>query len=256
MRTMTNTSKTARAAMLLLVLCLISTAMLGGTFAKYTSEYAGQDTALVARWSFTAKGGDGDITMGAPAANTELALFDHLYDTHINQTDGEATPKFILAPGVGDEFTVKMDYIADVDADVLITVSDLDGNANVPVEYLVNGGTNWVTRANLADALAEQIKANAAYAGKVSASDPDAVGSFRIAAVDTDSVAPVQISETVKWKWRYAKSEAGSAYAGQTDEQDTTLGTESQTAAQSNIANRTKYGIKIDLKATQVTPTT
>jgi hypothetical protein len=44
---------TFRVAALLLVACLISSVMLSGTFAKYTSEYAGQDTALVARWSFT-----------------------------------------------------------------------------------------------------------------------------------------------------------------------------------------------------------
>jgi hypothetical protein len=43
---------TFRVAALLLVACLISSVMLSGTFAKYTSEYAGQDTALVARWSF------------------------------------------------------------------------------------------------------------------------------------------------------------------------------------------------------------
>jgi len=255
MRTMTNTSKTARIGMLLLVLCLISTAMLGGTFAKYTSEYAGQDTALVARWSFVAKGGDGDITMGAPAANTELKLFDHLYATHINQTDGVADPdtKFIIAPGVADEFTVKMNYIADVDADVLITITELDNNADVPVEYSVNGGTNWVTRANLAEALANRIIATNA-GGAISASVPDADGSFRIAAVANNSVTPVAISETVKWKWRYTKGEAGSAYPGQTDVQDTALGTASQTAAAADITKRTTYGIKIDLKATQVAP--
>jgi hypothetical protein len=43
---------TFRIGALLLVACLISSVMLSGTFAKYTSEYAGQDTALVARWSF------------------------------------------------------------------------------------------------------------------------------------------------------------------------------------------------------------
>jgi ABC-type cobalt transport system substrate-binding protein len=47
---MRKTSKTARITILLLVLCLISTAMLSGTFAKYTSEYAGADTALIAKW--------------------------------------------------------------------------------------------------------------------------------------------------------------------------------------------------------------
>ena len=46
---------TFRVAALLLVACLISSVMLSGTFAKYTSEYAGKDTALVARWNFVAE---------------------------------------------------------------------------------------------------------------------------------------------------------------------------------------------------------
>ena len=46
---MRKTSNTAKITILLLMLCLISTAMLSGTFAKYTSEYAGADTALIAK---------------------------------------------------------------------------------------------------------------------------------------------------------------------------------------------------------------
>lgn len=252
LRTMKNISKTVRAAILLLVLCMISTAMLGGTFAKYTSEYAGQDTALVARWSFEAKGGE--ITMGAE--NTELNLFDHLYSTYINKTygtdDDSEHAQYIIAPGVGDEFTVKMDYIADVAADVVIEITELDGNAAVPMEYSVDDGTTWVTLANLPDALADQIRANTNY-DFVGDDDTDD-GSFRITKVATDIVTPHAISETVEWKWRYAKGEAGSAYATQTDEQDTALGIASQAAAQESAASRTTYGIKIDITATQVTP--
>jgi hypothetical protein len=244
---MKNPGKTVRAAVLLLVLCMISTAMMGGTFAKYTSEYAGADTALVARWQFEALD-DPDNGMAQ-----ELEFFDHLYDTHINPTDGAADPKFILAPGVEDEFTVKMDYIADVDADVVIEITPLTGNAVVPMEYSVDDGDNWVTLAGLADALAEQIKTTN-VGGKISVSDPDADGSFRIAAVDTDSVDDINISETVKWRWPYeAKADV---VAGSTNATDTELGEASQAAAASDTTKRTTYGININITATQVTPTT
>ena len=80
---------TFRVAALLLVACLISSVMLSGTFAKYTSEYAGQDTALVARWSFTGKFDDTAMS----GINIPLHIWDHAYSTNIHQriaTSGQA----------------------------------------------------------------------------------------------------------------------------------------------------------------------
>ena len=54
---MKKTKKTFRLGALLLIVCLISTVMLSGTFAKYTSEYAGKDTAFIAKWKITPSGG-------------------------------------------------------------------------------------------------------------------------------------------------------------------------------------------------------
>jgi hypothetical protein len=232
---------TFRVAALLLVACLISSVMLSGTFAKYTSEYAGQDTALVARWSFGVSG----ETVGGEwddDPTQELDLFNHAYTAGINKNDGAG--KFILAPGVQDEFTIKMDYIADVDADVTIAFEELTGNAAVPIEYSVDNGENWVTLPNLGEALAAAIAS-----GGGSLSDPTEDDSaFRIAKVAAGVTDDVNISKTVKWKWRYTKNEADSAYLGQTDANDTLLGTNSITD------NRSTYGIKVTINATQVVP--
>jgi len=247
---MNKTKKTFRLGALLLIVCLISTVMLSGTFAKYTSEYAGQDTALVARWSFSAQG-DGTI-MGAPEGNTELALFDHLYATHINQKAADGAT-FIIAPGVGDEFTLKMNYIADVDADVLIDITELAGNAAVPVEYSVNDGANWVTLTDLPEALAVKIAETTDDPLTDPTTDDE---TFRIAKVANNSNTPVAISQTVKWRWAYdAGAQVGAGIVGiaSSDTTDTTLGTASQTAYNSTN-NRTHYGIKVDLTATQVLP--
>jgi hypothetical protein len=241
---------TFRIGALLLVACLISSVMLSGTFAKYTSEYAGKDTALVARWSFEALGGTLET---ADPTGIELALFDHVYDTHINKT---ADGTYIIAPGVEDEFMIKMDYLADVDADVEIAFEKLPGSAAIPIEYSVSDGS-WVTLNGLANALASKLaSASAGDAITYVSGDPaTGVATIRIAAVSNSSTTAVSITETIKWKWRYNKGEAGSAYGGQTDAKDTTLGEASQTAA-ANSNLRTKYGIKVTVKATQVTPTT
>lgn len=259
MKTMTNTRKIARISALLLVLCMISTVMIGGTFAKYTSEYSGQDTALVARWSFTAaQVADATSTGETLGTNTELELFDHAYDTHINQNAADG--KFILAPGVSDDFTLSLDYLADVDADVSISIDTLAGSAVVPVEYSVDNGANWKTLAQLPDALAAKIAADSAsFVGDSGSSITDANTSdktIRIANVDNNSTTKVQISETVKWRWAYdaaAQSGQGAVAIASNDTTDTNLGIASYGA---DGSNRTSYGIKITLRATQVAPTT
>jgi hypothetical protein len=244
---------TFRIGALLLVACLISSVMLSGTFAKYTSEYSGQDTALVARWSFEAIAGSYDTE----DEFQELDLFGHAYTTGVNNND-DGEP--ILAPGVQDEFIIKMDYIADVDADVTIAFEELDDNAAVPIEYfVVEGGTQWVTLSGLGEELAHAIGLEGAIGGALDGlvSDPIQYDSaFRIARVNTGSTDDVNISKTVKWKWRYTKNEADSAYLDQTDANDTLLGTNSQAAVVAGtIANRTTYGIKVTINATQVVPT-
>jgi hypothetical protein len=233
---------------LLLVACLISSVMLSGTFAKYTSEYAGEDTALVARWDFDATL-DGTTNPGGVGLN----LFGHFYEKHINPNkDGDATT-FIIAPGVGDEFTIKMSYLADVNADVEIAFETLPNSVAVPIEYSVDNGASWVALNGLAEALANKIIANTATATE---SAPAANGIFRIAKVDNNVDAPVTISQTVKWRWAYDRAAqvaaGGTSEITSSDSFDTGLGE----ASVLNAAGRSQYGIKVTLTATQVTPAT
>jgi hypothetical protein len=243
---------------------LISSVMLSGTFAKYTSEYAGEDTALVARWSFTAQGSSNNIgDLGDMGSATELALFDHYYDTHINGTSTDGT--YIIAPGVEDEFMIKMDYLADVDADVEIAFETLPGSAAVPIEYcVVRDGQEdtWVTLTGLAEELANKIIAKALDTATATESAPAATesapaanGIFRIKKVANSEDAAVSISETVKWRWAYdnaAQAAGGTSEITSSDSFDTGLGE----ASVLNAAGRSQYGIKVTLTATQVTPAT
>jgi hypothetical protein len=233
---MKNRVKVFKIAMLLLVLALVSTVMISGTLAKYTSEYSGQDTARVARWSFGAESGQktDDLKELSGSGTQDLALFDHKYDQHINQKDGD---DYIIAPGVDGEFILQMSYLADVDADVEITIEKADGSAEVPVKYSVDG-IEWVGLEDLAEEIADSIVEEKDFANDLS---PEVAGKFRISKVDTDDVEAHEIAQTVKWKWDYSVDTAA-------DTTDTALG-----EASADAENRIRYDIKITLKATQVT---
>jgi hypothetical protein len=229
---------TFRVAALLLVACLISSVMLSGTFAKYTSEYAGQDTALVARWSFEALGGT--LATEDPT-EIKLALFDHVYNTHINRTAADEET-YIIAPGVSGDFTIQMAYLADVDADVKITFQesgDLSGQ-NFPIEYSADGGSTWVAYDELAEEFIDQI---------ITTGITEAVAddTFTIASVDDEETDAINISQTILWRWPYYVDDAS-------DDVDTGLGADSNTQFSGVLATRTSYGIKVTVKATQVRP--
>lgn len=91
-------TKFMRAALLLLVLTLITSCFVGGTFAKYTTSTTGNDSARVAKWGFT------------EAATIELDdLFKTAYDTTVSaKTD-------VIAPGTTGSDTFQFTYGGNTD---------------------------------------------------------------------------------------------------------------------------------------------
>lgn len=86
-------TKFMRAALLLLVLTLITSCFVGGTFAKYTTSGNGTDTARVAKWGVT--------------VTPESATFKDMYDNDASATVvGESSAK-VVAPGTKGDM-VKM----------------------------------------------------------------------------------------------------------------------------------------------------
>jgi hypothetical protein len=237
---------TFRVAALLLVACLISSVMLSGTFAKYTSEFAGKDTALVARWDFTVS--DGTTDLGAPDADPiqALDLFSHAYATHINQIDGA---DYIIAPGVNDTFTVAMDFLSDVDAKVTVNFAENENSTakNLPIEYSVVDGT-WVSLDDLPDAFVAKVVSDNAAA---TAADP-AGNTFTFSKSDVDAAAATTITQVVKWRWAFNAAEqvgdTSIAYASN-DVTDTGFGNTS-----AGGANRTTYILNVSVKAEQLEP--
>ena len=61
-----------RLASLMLVLVLLTSSVVSGTFAKYVTEVKGEDTARVARWGFE------------PVAMNISNLFENVYTDGVN----------------------------------------------------------------------------------------------------------------------------------------------------------------------------
>ena len=219
---MKNPGKTVRAAVLLLVLCMISTAMMGGTFAKYTSEYAGADMALIAKWEVTPKVGTDEFAV-SPAAAVDLDLFSHAYDTNILATAGTSNPP-IIAPGVEGDFVLDIANTGDVAAKMTFDFAVSGTASTAPIEYSLDNST-WGDLDDLDTNL-------------------EVLNSMKSVA-ETNGTA----SQTVYWRWPYEAST--DVYDTSSNEADTALGT-----ASAEGASRSTYILTITATATQIAPAT
>jgi hypothetical protein len=256
---------TFRIGALLLVACLISSVMLSGTFAKYTSEYAGQDTALVARWSFTSNLAE------ATAGDISLPIWDHTYATNIYATDGT---NYLIAPGIEGSFVVDFTYDADVDAELIFNFTksgnygvDEDEAAPVPIQYSLDPefGTVFYSLDELENAIiATAATDSTSDITWESATDFPGGGTYLVThtatAADGDPAGPISINTPIYWKWPYNVSDHNTAvwensgFTGSgvnsawTDADDTAIGISSATA------NRDSYVLNLQIKATQLPP--
>lgn len=130
-----------RLASVLLVCVLLTTSVISGTFAKYTSEATASDDARVARWAF--KVGDANI------AASETITFD-LFQT-INDTDGSAETdvqnklndgKTVIAPGTSGYFEIKLQNTSEVTAKYAIDYA-VANNIGAHIQFSVDNGTTW-----------------------------------------------------------------------------------------------------------------
>ena len=227
---MKKTSKTARITILLLVLCLISTAMLSGTFAKYTSVYAGADTALIAKWDISVSDGDDHGFTMLPGEVQQLDLFKHEYATNILSTAGDSK---IIAPGVNGEFVLKVANNGDVAAEMTFDFEVSGDASNAPIEYKLKdvAGQTWGDLDALKTALDELEKMKNVAAGTGT------------------------VEQTVEWQWPFERGGDAAAIAAN-DEVDTDLGTASAEGTGEGADGRTEYILTINATATQITPET
>jgi len=212
---MTISKNLWKVAAVLLVMCLITAAMISGTFAKYTSTFVGEDTALVAKWSVS---GTGDDFKTSGSALT-LDLFQHEYDNNIKTSEGGV---YIIAPGVGGDFTIQFDNDSDVAAKVDFTIATTGSAANVPIKYWFDGDITSVSAIDLADKL-----------------------DIKFATIAEGNPTTTVVTQKVNWGWAFEGADVAVD-----DAIDTAFGTSSA------AIGRTSYGLTITASAVQIAPAT
>lgn len=225
-----------RIASVLLVAVLLSTSVISGTFAKYTSSVTSNDSARVAKWGFTATAIDiSDLFKTAYIADEMHSAADAIApgttnsDT-FNFTFGGASG--ITAPEVAYTFTVST---ADSFCDALI-------QGNKAIQWKLDTG-EWGTWEQL-------IAAIEALAGDASGTKQYAPNTLPTA---FGSSSP---SHTISWQWIFSPTntyymkdgalvESGTAGATQMtqDELDTYMG---------NMETLEDLTLKITVTATQL----
>lgn len=188
-----------RFAAVLLVLVLLSTCVVSGTFAKYVTKDDATDTARVAKWG---------VTVAVEAS--EAAVLDTnggAAETEIITNTGE-----LLAPGTKGTFaTVTVDGEPEVAvsvthvATVTLTGWEVDSAYYCPVVVKVNG-TPVAAGSDAAD-----------FAAKIKA----AIEAFNDAEVTTEE--ELEQSITVTWEWAFETGETPEEKE-ENNEKDTALG--------------------------------
>lgn len=141
------TSKKSRILMSLgtsvLALSLITSSLVGGTFAKYTSTVAGSDTARVAKFNFEVKSGNTVLTK----AGETIDLFATVNDTGVfaDADSKNVNTEKLVAPGVEGTFGLVVTNQSEVavKANLTITETAADGKAanTVPIIYAYSDPT-------------------------------------------------------------------------------------------------------------------
>lgn len=124
-----------RLASVLLVLCLLTTSVISGTFAKYTSSNTATATATVAKW---------DVKLDDKAF-TDSITFD--FTEAWTDSDGSAETDVVskkLAPGTKGSFDLKVTNSSEVNAQFKIDF-DLTALAGLPLEFTYKVGEETYT---------------------------------------------------------------------------------------------------------------
>lgn len=194
-------NKIMRLASALLVLTLLTTCAISGTFAKYTTSTSGTDSARVAYWGFD------------QAASTTIDLFDATYTNVQSSTNDN-----VIAPGTektatfGFGYTSNADkniaapevaYTLKVDATVTGTTTDLD--ANPSFKWTLKKGNAAETEYNTVADLTNAIKA---LSGDESGTKQYPAGALPA------NFASANDTYTIGWRWAFEGNDAGDTAMG------------------------------------------
>ena len=204
-----------RVASIMLVLVLMSSSVISGTFAKYVTQDKATDSARVAHWGVEV------VVTGEEAFKTEYADESGLPDENDGLTVKSSTAKKLVAPGTkGTLATVDVNGSPEVDATIEfaadVTISDWlidhDGDSTADYYYcplVITVGTTKLVGNTYADA--------AAFEAAIENQLNNTYTQYYNAHTDLAAVADV----TVEWAWNFSTNTDD---VEQTDELDTILG--------------------------------
>lgn len=222
-----------RAALLMLVLTLITSVFVGSTFAKYVTTVNSEDKARVAYWGFQTSNSM-DLT----------GLFAPTYDGGAVDSVDDAD---VIAPGTSGSTTFSFAWDEEVsayDAEVGVTGPEVKYNFNITVvencDTLIKGNANILWALDATDVSDpddaaygtwdEMIAAIKALSGDASGSKDYAANTLPAEFTSTDDV------HTISWIWVFSTDAAGDTY-------DTNMG---------NAAELDDVSINITITATQL----
>ena len=155
-----------RIASFLLIAVLATTCVISGTFAKYTSDFSGSDSARVAKWAFSFGDSNSDTTgdeVMSAGSNFTFNLFSSINDyagkSNAVDTDvdvnGKGDDATVIAPGTWGSVTIYLKNDSEVNATYTVVFTETwdslpAGATRIPLVYSTNG-TNWMTLADIND---------------------------------------------------------------------------------------------------------
>lgn len=239
-----------RLASALLVLVLLTTCAISGTFAKYTSSANASDSARVAYWGW---GFDDEI---------EFDLFADNY-TDVVSSD-TTTPVNVIAPGTAKSTTFTFDYTPktagnrDLSGAAILAPEvdynfDVDFEVNEATDYaLLDANKNFVWTLQIGDATAQTFQLVSELQAAVRALDGAAGADGKVWAANTLPTnfyaddEPVEI--TIGWAWTFEGTETYEVDGEELtqDEYDTYMG---------NMVDLDEVDFVITVTATQVDTT-
>lgn len=210
-----------RLACVVLVLTLLSTCVISGTFAKYVTDDSADDTARVAKFGVA-------IDPKGALFLEDYAKDDDTYTVGANTVESSDTWK-LVAPGTTKSneevvITGTPEVATRVTYDATITVSDnwkVGTDEYFPIIFTVEGTELKIDHAN-----DETI---AAFLGRVETAIENCKADY---APNTNLATVSDDFPSVTWTWEFEGEATGAKLAGyQTDEKDTALGDAAAVAA-------------------------
>lgn len=235
-------TKLMRAALLLLVLTLITSCFVGGTFAKYTTSASSSDTARVAKWGFN---------------DASTINLDNLFHSvhYKNDTKTVESSTNVIAPGTAGEAAFQFTYNAtDAAPEVAYTFTVSTAGSDCAQSIMDNENIKWSLDNQLAPAVGTKDDPDYAAAGSWKAllaaienlsGDPSGEKTYAPGKLPTEFGTNNKMHH-VAWQWAFATADDTVTAENETAVQD------AKDTAMGNADKLAVVTLKITVTATQI----